>query len=292
MATERNRMTPRRWVREIAWRHAVLLLAVFFSLFPVVWVVSSAFNPIDTLSATSLIPEGVTTDNFTELFSDPNFPFGKWMWNTWKISLIASSLNVFVAALAAYAFSRLKFKGRRVGLLTLLLLQVFPQFLGFIALFLMGQQIGDIVPALGLGTHAYLILVYLGGAIGYNAFLIKGFMDTVPRSLDESATVDGATPWQVFQKVVFPLARPVLAVIFIITFINTYSEYILARTLLRSTDQFTLALGLQLFVTSDYAAKWGAMSAAALLGAGPIVLTFLIAQKQIIGGLTQGAVKG
>ena len=182
------------------------------------------------------------------------------------------------------------------------LLRAIGVFLGFIALFILAQQMGAVsqeiqvylpfFPSIGLDTHMFLILVYLGGAIGFNAFLIKGFMDTIPESLDESARVDGASPWTIFARIVFPLARPVLAVIFIITFVNIFSEFILARTLLRSTQQFTLAVGLQLFVNSDYGAKWGNLTAAAVVGALPIVLTFLIAQRQIIGGLTQGAVKG
>lgn len=287
----RVRYSPRRWLREIGWRHLVLILAVLFALFPVAWVVSSAFNSVDTLATSRLIPPRVTLDNFTELFTNPLAPFARWIFNTWRIALIAASLNLMTAAFAAYAFSRLRFRGRRVGLLTLLLVQVFPQFLGFIALFLLAQQIGEVIPGAGLNTHAFLIMVYLGGAMGFNAFLIKGFMDTIPASLDESARVDGATPAQVFWRIVFPLSRPVLAVIFIITFVYIYSEYILARTLLRSTENFTLALGLQLFVQDGYTARWGPMTAAALLGALPIVITFLIAQRHIIGGLTQGAVK-
>jgi arabinogalactan oligomer / maltooligosaccharide transport system permease protein len=287
-----NRPSPLRWARETGWRHLLLLVFAGFALFPVAWIVSGSFNATDNQAAATLIPEEVTTDNYTELFTDPNTPVDVWLRNSWKVGLIASSLNVLVAALAAYAFSRLRFKGRRVGLLTLLLVQVFPQFLGFIALFILAQQIGEVFPQAGLDTHVFLILVYLGGAIGFNAFLIKGFMDTIPESLDESARCDGATAWTIFSRIVFPLSRPVLAVIFIITFINIFSEYILARTLLRSTQQFTLAVGLQLFVQSDYASKWGNLTAAAVIGALPIVLTFLIAQRQIIGGLTQGAVKG
>lgn len=287
-----NRMSLRRWLREIGWRHVLLVLAALFALYPVVWVVSAAFNTIDNQAAARLIPAGLTTDNFRELFTNPLTPFGKWIFNSWKVAVSASALNVTLAALAAFAFSRLRFRGRRTGLLSLLLIQVFPQFLGFIALFLLAQQIGEIFPAAGLDTHFYLILVYIGGAIGFNAFLIKGFMDTIPASLDESAEVDGASVFQIFWRIVLPLARPVLAVIFIISFINVYSEFILARTLVRSTGNLTLALGLQLFVESDFAVRWGNMAAAALLGAFPIVFTFLIAQKQIIGGLTQGAVKG
>ena len=279
-------------MREIGWRHALLVLFAGFSLYPVIWILSAAFNSSDSLATARLIPRSVTIENFTGLFDNPLTPVGSWLWNTWKVAIIASLLNVLVAALAAYAFSRLRFRGRRAGLLTLLLVQVFPQFLGFIALFLLAIQVGETFDGFGVNSHTFLIMVYLGGAIGFNAFLIKGFMDTIPNSLDESAKVDGASPAQIFFRIVFPLARPVLAVIFIITFINIYSEFILARTLIRAADQFTLAVGLQLFVESEYSAKWGSLAAAALIGAAPIVLTFLIAQKQIIGGLTSGAVKG
>lgn len=287
-----NRMKPGRWMREIGWRHILLVIFALFSLFPTAWIVSASLNASDNLAAATFIPRAFTTDNFTELFTDDLTPIGIWLWNTWKVSVVAAGFNVIVAAFAAFAFSRLRFKGRRAGLLTLLLVQVFPQFLGFIALFLLAIQVGNIAEGFGVNSHTFLILVYLGGAIGFNAFLIKGFMDTVPVSLDESAKVDGASSWQIFSRIVFPLSRPVLAVIFVITFINIYSEFILARTLLRAAEDFTLAVGLQLFVQSEYTAKWGNLAAAAVVGALPIVLTFLVAQKQIIGGLTQGAVKG
>jgi ABC-type maltose transport system permease subunit len=270
----------------------------------VVYVVGASINTVDNLSESGLnpIPKNTTFDNFAQVIrgeveiagsSDvTEAPFLTWLANSWKIALIASFFNLFLASLAAFAFSRLRFRGRRVGLLTLLLVQVFPTFLTFIALFLILQQLGDILPAIGLNTHPGLILVYLGGAIGFNAFLIKGFMDSIPASLDESAVVDGASQWQIFWRIVLPLTRPVLAVIFLITFINLYAEFILANTLLTSTDQYTFAVGLRLFVQSQYAAKWGLLSAAAFLGAFPIVVLVMILQKQIIGGLTQGAVKG
>jgi arabinogalactan oligomer / maltooligosaccharide transport system permease protein len=291
-ATKTNRLSPGRWMRELGWRHVVAWIGILFAMYPVAWIVSSSFNRVQSLVAARLIPRQVTTDNFTSLFDNENNPFADWIVNSYKVALAAAVLNVLLAALASYAFSRMKFRGRRAGLLALLLIQVFPQFLGFIALFLLAQQVGDVFSAAGLGTHLFLIMVYLGGAIGFNVFLIKGFMDTIPVSLDESAKVDGAGPFQIFWRIVFPLSRPVLAVIFIITFTNLFAEYILAATLLTSTKNFTLAVGLQLFVASEYSARWGNIAAAALIGAAPIVLTFLIAQKQIIGGLTQGAVKG
>jgi len=290
-ASIRN-MGPKRWFREIGWRHLILLVSLSFVLFPLAWMISASVNAVDNLSGSTLIPAELTLDNFTSLFGNPNVPVAEWMWNSLKVALVAGALNVFLASLAAYAFSRLRFRGRRVGLLSLLLLQVFPQFLGFIALFLLAQQVGTVFPSFGLNTHAFLILVYMGGAIGFNAFLIKGFMDTIPVSLDESAHVDGASPFAIFTRIVLPLSRPVLAVIFMLSFIGLYSEYILAAFLLTDTAQYTLAVGLQLFVESEYAAKWGALAASAVIGSLPIVAVFLFAQKHIISGLTQGAVKG
>ncbi len=169
---------------------------------------------------------------------------------------------------------------------------MFPSYLAFIALYVLLQSLGIVWPALGLNTHIGLILVYLGGAIGFNTFLLKGFMDSIPNSLDESAEVDGATPWQLFSRIIFPLTRPVLVVIFIISVITFYNEILLASLLLSGTQQYTYAVGLNLFTTSDYTAKWGLIGAAAVVGALPIVILFLSLQNQIISGLTAGAVKG
>jgi arabinogalactan oligomer/maltooligosaccharide transport system permease protein len=278
--------------RSVTLRHIGLWIGIFFALYPVVWIISASVNPVDNLAASRLIPEGLTLDNYRGLFDDPLVPFRDWLINSWKISLAGAIGNLALAALAAYSFSRLRFRGRRAGLLGLLLVQVFPQFLGFIAIFFTLQAIGEVAPGFGLDTHAGLLLVYLGGAIGFNTYLIKGFMDTVPISLDEAAKVDGASPALIFWRVILPLTRPVLGVIFIITFVGLYGELLLASVLLRSAENFTLAMGLQQFSLSEYAAKWGALSAAAILGSAPIVATFLVAQKQIVGGLTQGGVKG
>jgi ABC-type maltose transport system permease subunit len=199
---------------------------------------------------------------------------------------------VLLGAMSAYAFSRFRFRGRRLGLLSMLLVQVFPQFLAFVAIFLILDQIGEVIPAIGLDTHAGLILVYLGGAIGFNTFLIKGFMDSVPLSLDESAVVDGASPTQIFWKIILPLVRPALAVIGVIAFVTAFSEFVLARTLLSTVSNLTYAVGLQTFTLSEYASRWGQLAAGAVIGALPIVITFLVFQRAIVSGLTQGAVKG
>ena len=281
-----------RWFRRTGGRHLAAITAAVFSLFPVVWIVSASINAADSLAASRLIPRQVTFDNFTEMFASDITPIGSWMWNSFYIGLIAAASNVLVAALAAYAFSRLRFTGRRTLLTSLLVMQIFPQFLGFVAFFVLAQQVGEVAPWAGLNTHTFLILVYAGGAAGFNAFLLKGFLDSVPSSLDEAALIDGASQWGIFWRIIMPLARPMLAVIFIISFITIFAEFILAAFLLNSTDQYTLPVGLQAFLQEGYNAKWGVLAATALVGAAPIVTVFLVAQKQILGGLTAGATKG
>ena len=287
--------SPRMWIRTVGWRHLVAILAAMFALYPVLYIVSASLSTNDSLASATIIPKDVSLDSYREFFNpeNPNItPFTTWLRNSWIVSLAAASLNVALAAMAAYAFSRFRFKGRRTGLLGLLLVQIFPQYLAFVAILLIMINIGNVFPAIGLDTLAGLTLVYLGGAIGFNTFLIKGFMDSIPESLDESARVDGAGVGTIFLKIILPLTRPALAVIFVISFITLFGEFLLARTLLSTTSNFTLAVGLQLFATADYGAKWGLLSAAVVIASLPIVLTFLIAQRAIVSGLTGGAVKG
>jgi ABC-type maltose transport system permease subunit len=201
-------------------------------------------------------------------------------------------VNVLIAAFAAYAFSRFEFRGRRALLTSLLVMQIFPQFLGFIALFVLAQDFGDVWSGIGFNTHVFLILVYVGGAAGFNAFLLKGFLDSVPRSLDEAARIDGAGSLTIFFRIIIPLARPMLAVIFMISFIAIFGEFVLASFLISGADQLTLPVGLQIFLADGYNARWGLLAATALIGATPIVIVFILAQKHIIGGLTSGGVKG
>lgn len=283
------------------WRHVVALVAVAAALFPVVYVVSASLNPDPTLSASTLIPRSATLDNFRDILAGKvtgpggrvfEAPYLRWYANSLIVSGAAALLNVFLGALAAYAFSRFRFRGRRLGMLTLLLIQMFPQFLALVAIYLMLLNAGKVLPAIGLNTLTGLILVYLGGAMGVNAWLMKGFFDTIPAELDESARVDGATPAQVFWGVVLPLAVPVLAVVALISFITTLNELVLASALLQTQERFTLPVGMQGFVDQQYAEQWGPFSAGVLLAALPVLLLFLFLQRFIVHGLTRGAVKG
>lgn len=272
-----------------------LIIAVFlilFSVFPVLWVFSASINPIATLANQSLIPENASFANYTELFSSEIFPYWRWFWNSIKIASISTALSISITTLAAYAFSRFRFSGRTTMLKMILLIQVFPGLLAIVAVFLMISDIGEIIPYFGLDTHAGLILVYMGGAMGINIWLMKGFFDTIPRAIDESAMVDGATHWQIFTRLLLPLMRPILIVIGILSFIGTYGDFILARVLLKSTEQYTLMVGLQIFTSGQFAQKWGQFSAGALIGAVPIMIIYLSLQDYIVGGLTTGAVKG
>ena len=188
-------------------------------------------------------------------------PFWSWFRNSLVVGLVTAVVSVFLCACAAYAFSRLRFKGRRAGMLALLLIQMFPNILAMVALYLLMIRIGDLFPRIGIGTYAGLILIYLGGALGVNTWLMKGFMDTIPKELDEAARVDGATHVQIFFKVILPLAAPVLAVIGLLSFITTQAEFLLADVIIGPNDetQQTLAVGLSRFVLGGVRQSLGAV---------------------------------
>ena len=280
------------WFREFGWRHLVGLIFVTISLYPILYVITNSFADFANLQNSKLIPDTFTTKHYESLTGDPLIPYFKWLFNTYKIAGIAGFLNELLGTFAAYAFARLKFKGRRVGLITLVLVQMFPSFLAFVAIYLLFFQIGDVAPLIGLGTHIGLIMVYLGGSIGFNSWLIKGFMDTIPTSLDEAAKVDGATDFQIFYKIVAPLSRPIIVVLFVITFIGIYSDYILAAIFLKDANLYTVALGINIVFMDDFANEWGSIAAASVIAATPIAVLFIFFQKQITGGLTAGSIKG
>ena len=275
-------------------RVGLAIIGSIFALYPVVWILSAALSPTNSLVNQALIPKDASLMNFQRLVNDPQHPFMLWMLNSIIVSAITAVITVAFTALAAYSFSRFRYRGRRAGLLGILLVQLFPNMLAIVALFLLLQQIGKIpgLSFLGLNTLGGLILIYSGGALGFNTWLMKGFFDSVPKELDESALIDGASYTQVFMYIMLPLIRPILAVIAILSFVGTYSDYLIARVMITSTQNYTLALGMTLFIRGQFAQQWGVFSAAALVGALPIVLVFLLLQNQLIGGLSTGAVKG
>ncbi|MEV0395833.1 sugar ABC transporter permease [Polymorphospora rubra] len=268
----------------------VLLVSLAFALFPIVFVVSAAINPLGTLSSTDLLPTGASLSNFGNLFRNTAFEW--WFLNSVLIASVSAAVSVFLSALAAYAFSRMRFKGRRVGLLSLLLIQMFPQFLAIVAIFLIFTTVTDLWPAIGFNTPWGLLLLYLGGALGVNTWLMKGFYDTLPRELDESATMDGASHTQVFFRIMLPLVAPILAVTGLLAFIGTINEFLIANVFLTSPESKTLSVGMWGLVAGERNNNFGIFCAGTLLTAVPTVLVFQFLQRYIVSGLTAGAVKG
>ncbi|GAA5168149.1 sugar ABC transporter permease [Ornithinimicrobium tianjinense] len=273
------------------WRHLLALLALAFALFPIVFIVSSAFNNAGTLSTSGLLPSAPGVRNFEKLFNDPIRPFWTWMRNSILICGLGSIFTVLLGAAAAYAFSRLRWQGRRVGLLAILLIQMFPAILGFAAIYLTFAKVGELFPGVGLNTLGGLILVYLGGAMGANIWLLKGYFDTVPKELDEAAKVDGASHARIFFTLTLRLVAPILATVGMLAFVGLWGEFLLASIFLTNVDSQTLAVGLWQTRNADQDRLFGQFVAGALIASVPVVLLYLALQRQLIGGLTQGSVK-
>ena len=273
-------------------RMLIALIMIVFALFPAVWAISASLDPTGSLASQQLIPENASFDNYRELFNNPALPYATWMWNSIKVAVTVTVLSVFITTTTAFAFSRFRFYGHSTLLKTILLIQVFPAILAMVAVFALIQQLGAFVSFIGLNTLTGLGFVYLGGAMGINIWLMKGFFDTVPKDIDESAMVDGATHWQTFWRLIFPLVRPVVIVVGLLTFIGTYGEFLLANVLLKSPDNLTVMVGLFQLQSNQFSTNWGVFTAGAVLAAVPIVVLYLFLQDYIVGGLTSGAVKG
>lgn len=280
------------WLRTNLWRHAVGIFTVLFALFPIYLVVISSFNPTGGLAITSFIPTEFSLKNYEQLFTSPLIPFMTWMGNSILIAGLVAVLSVVIGAASAFAFSRLRFKGKKRALELLLLVQMFPAILAIAAVFVIMERVYTFAPEIGLGTQAGLMLVYLGGAMGVNIWLLKGFVDSIPVEIDEAAKIDGASPMQIYWQIFLPLAAPVLAVVTLLSFITTFNEFILASLFLTDMDSRTIAVGLQQFIGGQYSQNWGAFAAGSILASIPIVVIFLSLQRFIVSGLTAGSIKG
>jgi ABC-type maltose transport system permease subunit len=270
----------------------ILVLGSIFAIYPFLIIVGASFDPTNSISGQQLIPRNASFANYNSLFSNEQTPIFRWLLNSIFVSGISTVVTLGLTTLAAFSFSRFRYRGRQATLLATLIIQVFPSVVAIVAFYLLLQQVGKFAPFFGLNSLGGLILIYCGGALGANAWLMKGYFDTIPRDLDESAQVDGATHWTTFTQIILPLIRPILAVIGLLSFIGTFNDYLLPRVLLREKETYTLAVGLTTFLNGQFAINWGVFAAGAIIGTLPIIILFLILQTQIIGGLAQGAVKG
>ncbi|MEY3149179.1 MAG: hypothetical protein RL029_453 [Actinomycetota bacterium] len=281
-----------RWLKENLWRHITGVVMCLFALFPLYLVVLSSFNESGSLQVTSFIPKDISFANYKVLFNDERIPYLTWMKNSLMISGFVAIASVIIGAASAFAFSRLRFKGKRFGIQLLLLIQMFPAILALSALYVIMERVYKFAPGLGIGTQMGLILVYLGGAMGVNIWLLKGFVDSIPAELDEAAKIDGASAMQTYWQIFVPLAAPVLAVVSLLSFIGTFNEFILARLFLIEVETRTVAVGLQQFIGGQFSENWGPFAAGSIIASIPIVIIFLSLQKYIVSGLTAGSVKG
>jgi arabinogalactan oligomer / maltooligosaccharide transport system permease protein len=287
--SDRARVRRGSWFADVGWKYPVAAVVVFYAAFPLVYVLSAAVARTGTLTGSTELFRSFSTANFEALNASR---FWTWGVNSLVVGGATAIGSVLMGAAAAYAFSRFSFRGRRGGLTSLLIIQMFPQMLAFVSIFLLLLALGDVVPALGLNSTVALICVYLGGALGTNTFLMYGFFNTIPRELDEAARIDGATHAQIYWTIILRLVTPILAVVGLLSFISTFGEFILARVILTSQERWTLAVGMYGWVSQELNANWGLFAAGAIIAALPVLLLFLFLQKYIVGGLTAGSVKG
>ncbi|WP_078552526.1 sugar ABC transporter permease [Bacillus alkalicellulosilyticus] len=266
--------------------YAVILFMFAVILYPIAWTLGASFNPSPSLVTASLIPNNASLIHYEWLFTSENSRYVTWYWNTIKVATANAVISTFLISLVAYAFSRYRFVGRKNGMYMFLLLQMFPAIMGMVALYIMLSVFGLLNSLVGL------TLIYIGTAIPLNAFLVKGYFDTIPRELDESAKLDGAGHFRIFFTIMIPLAKPIIAVVALFNFMGPFMDFILPRILLRTPDNFTLALGLYNLVNDSYASDFSRFAAGSILVAIPIAAVFLFLQRYLISGLSSGATKG
>ena len=266
--------------------HAVLSLACMAALYPVLWVVKMALTPGQSFSMSgNPLPTTVSFENFETIFTMNDGIFWRQLFNSLVIAGVTTIVGVILACTAAYAFSRFRFPGRKVGLASFLVTQMFPGVVMAIPLYILLDELGL------LNSLSGLVLVYSTSAIPFCVWMLKGYFDTIPKDLEEAAIMDGANQWTIFTKIVLPLARPAIVVTALFSFMTAWNEFILAATFLNDESMFTLPVMLQRFV-GDYSTQWGNFAAGAILVSLPVMALFFRLQKHLIGGLTAGGVKG
>lgn len=280
--------------------HLALICFVSLIVFPLLLVISISFRE-GNFATGSLIPERFSLEHWSLALGipwerpdgsivQPPFPVLLWLWNSIKVAVVSSVLILMLATTSAYAFARMRFKGKEPLLKGMLIFQMFPAVLSLVALYALFDRLGQFVGWLGINTHGALIAASLG-AVALHIWTIKGYFESIDGSLEEAAMVDGASTWQAFRYILLPLSIPILMVVFILAFVMSIMEYPMASVLLVDEHKLTLAVGAQQYL-ADHNQRWGNFAAAAVLSGLPITIAFLICQRWIIGGLTAGGVKG
>lgn len=263
--------------------YAMLIIMALVVLVPIIWIVGSSFNEQSSLLSATAFPENPTASHYVELIQETQFL--NWYANTLKIAVVNMVISVFITSLTAYVFSRFKFKGKKTGLLSILILQMFPSFMGMMATYNILWQLNL------LNTHFGLILTYAAGQIPYNTWLVKGYLSSIPRSLDDAARLDGASNLRVFGQIILPLMKPILIFVALNQFISPWMDFIFPRMILSSPEKKTLAIGLYDMINSNTNNNFTTFAAGAVLVALPITILYVCLQKYLIQGVAAGANK-
>lgn len=280
-----SRLKVRNGIR-LTSSYIVLIILAIAAIYPALWIILGAFRPGKSLYSKTLFPEQFTLDHFRELFTSSQVMFPQWYMNTLKVSLASMILGVLLTLLTSYALSRFRFSGRQNALSVLLILGMFPGFMSMIAIFLLFKEWGLI------DTHLALIMVYAAGAPLGLTLITKGFFDTIPRSLDEAARIDGASNFRIFGSIILPLSRPILTYLALLQFVGPWVDFIFARLILRSKHKWTVAVGMWDMVANSQNTNFTVFAAGAVLISVPITILFIFMQRLLVEGLTSGASKG
>lgn len=282
LPARRKRYTARDILATIG-IYALLIFMALLVLTPIVWIIGASFNPMSSLLSATAFPENPTVLHYVKLIKETKFVY--WYANTLKIALINMAISVVLTSMTSYVFSRFRFKGKRAGLLSILILQMFPSFMGMMATYNILWQLNL------LDTHFGLILTYAAGQVPYNTWLVKGYLANIPRSLDEAAKLDGASNLRIFTQIVLPLMKPILIFVALSQFITPWMDFIFPRMILSSPEKKTLAIGLYDMINANTNNNFTTFAAGAILVAVPITILYVCLQKYLIQGVTAGANK-
>ena len=260
-----------------------LIIVAVVVIYPLLWVLGSALNESAGISRSSLIPDNISLANFKKLFT--KFNYGRWYLNTLYVAVLTTFFSLIIHTMTAFVFARFPFKGRKMGLLTVMILQMFPSFMSLTALYMIALNFGM------LNNLHMLVIVYVAGGIPANIWLVRGYMLNIPKSMDEAASIDGVTKLQLFFKIILPLSLPIMFFIAVTSFMGPWMDYMLPRYLINMNEKRTLAIGLFDLINGTNA-DFSAFCAGAVLVAIPITILYMVFQRFLLEGLMAGANKG
>lgn len=264
--------------------HVELVVLAILVIYPLVWIVGASLGPDKGIANASAIPSGATIRNYIDLLTTTDY--ARWYLNTFMVATANMVLSVGLSAFSAYVFSRMRFRGRKAGLLAMLVLQIFPSFLTAIAVYMLFLNFGMLDSLVGL------VVVSVAAQLPYNTWLLKGYMDNISSSFDEAALLDGASRTQIFWQIILPLTKPMLTFVAITQFAVPWMDFILPQLLISSPENKTIAIGLFAMVNDQTRNEFTLFAAGAVLVAVPITLMYVLLQRHLIHGLSAGGEKG